>query len=91
VDRSSLRRPADEAKCAVTGRAAIPLGHLDHAVVSADRERAGQAVDALLENAVRHTGTDDVITLSVARSDHYAPAASGAGGPGDRRGTRRLR
>jgi hypothetical protein len=67
---------------AVTGRAAIALGHLDHAVVNADRERVVQAVDALLEKAVRHTGADDVIRLSVARS--------GAGGPGDRRGTRRL-
>jgi two-component system, OmpR family, sensor kinase len=41
------------------------LGRLDTATVSADRERLGLAVDALLENAVQHTLTDDVIRLSV--------------------------
>ena len=41
------------------------LGRLDAATVSADRERLGLAVDALLENAVQHTLTDDVIRLSV--------------------------
>jgi signal transduction histidine kinase len=41
------------------------LGQLDHASVNADRERLGLAVDALLENAVQHTGPDDVIRLSV--------------------------
>jgi signal transduction histidine kinase len=35
--------------------------------VLADRERLGLALDALLENAVRHTGADDVIQLSVIR------------------------
>jgi signal transduction histidine kinase len=42
------------------------LGELDRAVVSADRERLGLAVDALLENAVQHTAPGDVIRLSVA-------------------------
>jgi signal transduction histidine kinase len=41
------------------------LGRLDAATVSADLERLGLAVDALLENAVQHTLTDDVIRLSV--------------------------
>ena len=41
------------------------LGRLDAATVSADRERLGLAVDALLENAVQHTLTDDMIRLSV--------------------------
>jgi signal transduction histidine kinase len=44
------------------------LGHLDAAIVSADRERLGLAVDALLENAVQHTAAGDVIRLS-ARAD----------------------
>jgi len=42
------------------------LGRLDPAIVSADRERLALAVDALLENAVQHTGVDDTIRLSVA-------------------------
>jgi signal transduction histidine kinase len=41
------------------------LGQLQPAVVSADRERLGLAVDALLENAVKHTAVGDVISLSV--------------------------
>jgi signal transduction histidine kinase len=48
------------------------LGRLDAATVSADRERLGLAVDALLENAVQHTGTDDVIRLSVRRVKGFA-------------------
>jgi signal transduction histidine kinase len=43
------------------------LGRLDRVSALADRERLGLALDALLENAVRHTGTDDVIQLSVIR------------------------
>jgi signal transduction histidine kinase len=43
------------------------LGRLDRVSVLADRERLGLALDALLENAVRHTGPDDVIQLSVIR------------------------
>jgi signal transduction histidine kinase len=41
------------------------LGRLDAATVSADRERLGLAVDALLENAVQHTGPGGLIRLSV--------------------------
>ncbi len=40
------------------------VGRLDRATVQADRERLGLAVDALLENAVRHTADGDVIKLS---------------------------
>ena len=43
------------------------LGRLDAVTARADRERLGLALDALLENAVRHTETDDVIQLSVIR------------------------
>ncbi len=49
------------------------LGRLDSVTVSADRERLALAVDALLENAVRHTSDGDIIQLSV--------MATGAGGP----------
>ncbi len=41
------------------------VGRLDAVTVGADRERLGLAVDALLENAVRHTGRGDMIQLSV--------------------------
>ena len=41
------------------------VGQLDAVTVGADRERLGLAVDALLENAVRHTGSGDMIQLSV--------------------------
>jgi signal transduction histidine kinase len=41
------------------------LGRLHPLLVNADRERLGLAVDALLENAVRHTADGDIIELSV--------------------------
>jgi signal transduction histidine kinase len=41
------------------------LGRLDKTTVLADKERLGLAIDALLENAVRHTDDGDVIKLSV--------------------------
>jgi signal transduction histidine kinase len=41
------------------------LGRVDEAIVAADRERLGLAVDALLENAVQHTRPGDTIRLSV--------------------------
>ncbi len=41
------------------------VGRLDAVTVNADRERLGLAVDALLENAVRHTVDGDMIQLSV--------------------------
>jgi signal transduction histidine kinase len=54
-------------------RAAAPrhwqLGCLDEATVLADPERLGLAIDALLENAVQHTGPNDLIRLSVTREE----------------------
>jgi signal transduction histidine kinase len=49
------------------------LGRLDKATVQADKERLGLAIDALLENAVRHTGDRDVIKLSVIASGPGLP------------------
>jgi signal transduction histidine kinase len=49
------------------------LGRLDKATVQADRERLGLAIDALLENAVRHTGDGDVIRLSVVAVEYGMP------------------
>ena len=50
------------------------FGRLDEVTASADRERLGLAVDALLENAVQHTGPGDVIKLSVIRDDRASLA-----------------
>lgn len=41
------------------------LGPLEPVLVLADSERLGLAVDALVENAIRHTADGDVIQLSV--------------------------
>jgi signal transduction histidine kinase len=49
-------------------------GTLDRVTVEADRERIGLALDALLENAVRHTREGDVIQLSVIRGWPGMPA-----------------
>jgi len=49
------------------------LGRLDKVTVQADRERLGLAVDALLENAVRHTARCDVIKLSVVAVGYGLP------------------
>ena len=49
------------------------LGRLDKATVQADKERLGLAIDALLENAVRHTGDRDIIKLSVIASGPGLP------------------
>jgi signal transduction histidine kinase len=57
-----------------TARRRWRLGRLDAVMVYADRERIGIAVDALLENAVRHSVPDDVIELSVV-SDRDATTA----------------
>jgi signal transduction histidine kinase len=64
------------------------LGRLDQVSVLADPERLGMALDALLENAVRHTGTHDVIRLSVIQGGRGGPvrivvADSGSGIPAD--------
>jgi signal transduction histidine kinase len=50
------------------------IGRLDRVTVQADRERLGLALDALLENAVRHTGSNDAIQLSVIRDYPGMPA-----------------
>jgi signal transduction histidine kinase len=50
------------------------IGQLDQVTVRADRERLGLALDALLENAVRHTGNGDAVQLSVIRDCPGMPA-----------------
>jgi signal transduction histidine kinase len=50
-----------------TARRRWTLGHLDPVLVTADRERLGLAVDALLENAIRHTAEGEEIRLEVVR------------------------
>jgi signal transduction histidine kinase len=57
-----------------TAKRSWQLGRLDPVVVEADRERLGLAVDALLENAIRHTGDGDVIQLSVLSSSDDSAA-----------------
>jgi signal transduction histidine kinase len=49
------------------------IGQLDRVTVSADRERLALAVDALLENAVRHTASGDKIQLSVVANGPSMP------------------
>jgi signal transduction histidine kinase len=58
------------------------LGRIDAATVSADRERLGLALDALLENAVQHTGSGDVIRLSVRNARGRARVIVTDSGPG---------
>jgi signal transduction histidine kinase len=48
------------------------LGEVDDVTVRADPDRLELAIDALIENAVKHTTTGDSITLSVARRDEQA-------------------
>ena len=64
------------------------IGQLDAVSVRADRERLGLALDALLENAVRHTGSGDAIQVSVMRDYPGMPARivvadAGTGIPAD--------
>ena len=64
------------------------IGRLDHVIAPADRERLGLALDALLENAVRHTVSTDVIQLSVigdypGRPTRIIVADTGTGIPAD--------
>jgi signal transduction histidine kinase len=64
------------------------IGQLNQATVQADRDRLGLALDALLENAVRHTGNGDAIQLSVVRDYPGMPvriviADAGDGIPAD--------
>jgi signal transduction histidine kinase len=59
------------------------LGTTDEAVVEADADRLALAIDALVENAVKHTTPDDWIELSVRRNHgvEITVADSGAGIP----------
>jgi anti-sigma regulatory factor (Ser/Thr protein kinase) len=60
------------------------LGELAEATVLGDRERLDVTLDALLENAIAHTGTDDRIELSARIEDGHAVLAvadSGCGIP----------
>jgi thiol-disulfide isomerase/thioredoxin/anti-sigma regulatory factor (Ser/Thr protein kinase) len=57
-----------------TARRVWATGQLDAVTVFADRERLELAVDALLENAVQHTGPGDTIRVSVTRDDDTATA-----------------
>ena len=50
-----------------TARRRWSLGRLDPVLVTADRERLVLALDALLENAVRHTAEGEEIRLEVVR------------------------
>jgi two-component system OmpR family sensor kinase len=56
------------------------LGELAEVAVAGDRDRLSAALDALLENAVAHTGTDDTIELSArVRGDHVVLAVADSG------------
>jgi signal transduction histidine kinase len=59
------------------------LGTTDEAVVEADADRLALAIDALVENAVKHTTPDDWIELSVRRNHgvEIRVADSGTGIP----------
>ena len=64
------------------------VGQLDQVTLRADRDRLSLALDALLDNAVRHTAAGDVIQLSVLRSGPGSPvrlivADGGSGIPED--------
>jgi signal transduction histidine kinase len=48
------------------------LGEITEASVTGDRDRLAAALDALLENAIAHTGPDDQIELSVRLADGQA-------------------
>jgi signal transduction histidine kinase len=66
----------------------LRTGVLDVVTVRADRERLGLALDALIENAVLHTGSDGDIRLSVTRdfsgsSVKIVVADGGTGIPAD--------
>jgi signal transduction histidine kinase len=52
----------------------LRIGQLDSVTVRADRERLGLALDALIENAVRHSDSDGAIQLSVIRDYPGMPA-----------------
>ncbi len=52
-----------------TARRRWQLGQLDPVETLVDAERLAMALDALVENAVRHTGEDDLIRFTVSYSD----------------------
>jgi signal transduction histidine kinase len=61
---------AEQVRRWLTQAAAPPglaLGRLDQVTAVVDAGRIGQALDALIENAVRHAGAGDEITVSVLR------------------------
>jgi len=60
------------------------LGDVDEARVDADRDRLQLALDALIENAVKHTAPEDSIELGLSRRENTAVltvADTGAGIP----------
>jgi signal transduction histidine kinase len=66
------------------------LGPVEPATVDGDPDRLGLALDALIENAVKHTRPNDEIRLSSRRSGNQVAIAvvdSGAGMPADRLAT----
>jgi signal transduction histidine kinase len=66
------------------------LGPVEPAAVDGDRDRLGLALDALVENAVKHTARNDEIRLGARRSGDQVTiivADSGAGMPADRLAT----
>jgi signal transduction histidine kinase len=48
------------------------LGDVDEATVEADRDRLQLALDALIENAVKHTAPEDSIELGLSRRENAA-------------------
>ncbi|HET9895320.1 MAG TPA: HAMP domain-containing sensor histidine kinase [Streptosporangiaceae bacterium] len=60
------------------------LGRLDQVRALVDAERLAMALDALVENAVRHTGQDDLIRLTIRHddSDRFARIAIEDSGEG---------
>lgn len=61
------------------------LGVTDEAIVNADADRLALAIDALVENAVKHTSVEDWIELSVRRTGQVEirVADSGSGIPSE--------
>jgi signal transduction histidine kinase len=58
------------------------LGRLDDAVVSADADRLALAIDALIENAVKHTEPHDSIELALTSLDGDVIISVADSGPG---------